>query len=111
MVFSFNGDFIHIMVLSNKADANGYRGMPKLSSHMCKSLVQGATTWIQMEGPAGIGTINVTCGLWVEGTVSLVKPYHVLSFMPPEFYVTGLSLNDIRCTVFPSVSNLAFKVL
>ena len=111
VVFSFNGDFIHIMVLLNKTDANGYRGMPKLSSHMCKSLVQGATTRIQMEGPAGIDTINVTCGLQVEGTVSLVKPHNILSFMPPEFYITGLSLNDIRCTVFPSVSNLAFKVL
>ena len=30
VVFSFNGDFIHIMVLLNKTDANGYRGMPKL---------------------------------------------------------------------------------
>ena len=56
---------------------------------MCKSLVQGATTWIQMERATGIGTINVTCGLPVEGTVSLVKPYHVLSFMPPEFTSQG----------------------
>ena len=64
-----------------------------------------------MKGPAGIGSINVTCGLRVEGTVSLVKPHNILSFMPPEFYVTGLSLNDIRCTIFPSVSNLAIKVL
>ena len=56
---------------------------------MCKSLVQGATTRIPMEGPTGIGTINVTCGLWVEGTVSLIKPHHVLSFMPPEFMPQG----------------------
>ena len=48
VVFSFNGDFIHIMVLSKKTDANGYRGTPKLPSHMCKSLVQGAK--VQLHG-------------------------------------------------------------